>query len=225
MATPSIVSDWRRLPGSARQYINNKTGEVLSRRQYDEKIGRLHQAGIKTNEAQARRNAATQGEAQLLKPARGRKSALKLGSDARLAEIQQRAEKKVQAEIRKRIAREQTKKTQVPEKLTLRNFKKGKKGRFFYVPLEFDAIRDFIETASDYPGAFGYTVGFTFVDSRKGTTGQATLFSLRAFNVDFDEDDFDEMEDFIDERSYIEAAKAMVYIALKKAVYEKHSSK
>lgn len=43
-----LLPDWRRQPGSSRNYENVRTGEVLSRRQYDNKYGRIASTGFKT---------------------------------------------------------------------------------------------------------------------------------------------------------------------------------
>lgn len=55
---------WQRAPGSARRYRNARTGEELSRRQYDERYGRLARTGQRfTYEqmAQARSRAGMRG--------------------------------------------------------------------------------------------------------------------------------------------------------------------
>lgn len=41
-----LLPDWRRQPGSSRNYENVRTGEVLSRRQYDNKYGRIARTGF-----------------------------------------------------------------------------------------------------------------------------------------------------------------------------------
>src|SRR6185437_6593596 len=41
-----LLADWVRVPGSERQYRNVRTGEVLSRRQYDSKYGRIARSGF-----------------------------------------------------------------------------------------------------------------------------------------------------------------------------------
>ena len=63
-------ADWIREPGaSTRRYVNSTTGEIISRRQYDERYGRLAQQGIATNEAQAKASPTKLRESR---PARGR---------------------------------------------------------------------------------------------------------------------------------------------------------
>lgn len=43
-----LLPDWRRLPGKSRNYQNVRTGEVLSRRQYDNRYGRIARTGFKS---------------------------------------------------------------------------------------------------------------------------------------------------------------------------------
>lgn len=43
-----LLPDWRRQSGTARNYQNVRTGEVLSRRQYDNRYGRVARAGFRS---------------------------------------------------------------------------------------------------------------------------------------------------------------------------------
>lgn len=73
MATSPLAPGWKRLPGqNTRQYINEKSGEILSRRQYDKRFGRLAGTGL-TNESLAKKNKEENPLASALRPARGRK--------------------------------------------------------------------------------------------------------------------------------------------------------
>lgn len=47
-----LLPDWVRLPGTARLYHNVRTGETLSRRQYDNRYGRIARSGFATEYAQ-----------------------------------------------------------------------------------------------------------------------------------------------------------------------------
>lgn len=54
MSTPprlKLLPDWVRLPGTARLYQNVRTGETLSRRQYDNQYGRIARSGFATEYA------------------------------------------------------------------------------------------------------------------------------------------------------------------------------
>ncbi|MGH7237137.1 MAG: hypothetical protein ACREGF_01230 [Candidatus Saccharimonadales bacterium] len=70
------AKNWVRVPGRGRYFKNTKTGEVITRRQYDRRFGRLAARGFASNEAQAKANKAANPAAQLLRPARGRHKGL-----------------------------------------------------------------------------------------------------------------------------------------------------
>lgn len=67
--------DWKALGGKSRQYLNERTGEVLSRRQFDKLAGRLPQGSY---EKKAAANKAAAPGVAAARPARGRRSALSL---------------------------------------------------------------------------------------------------------------------------------------------------
>ncbi|RWZ82314.1 MAG: hypothetical protein EO766_18080, partial [Hydrotalea sp. AMD] len=76
--TDKNPAHWVRLKGdTTRNYVNTKTGEIISRRQYDEKIGRLSKEGL-TNETQAKKNKAENPIAFSAKPRRGKKKGAEL---------------------------------------------------------------------------------------------------------------------------------------------------
>jgi hypothetical protein len=52
-----LLPDWVRVPGTERQYRNVRTGEVLSRRQYDNKYGRIARSGFRTEYQQRKAEA------------------------------------------------------------------------------------------------------------------------------------------------------------------------
>lgn len=62
-------SDWKYLGGSSRQYRNEKTGEVISRRQYDKRFGSLKKRGVTSYEKGAKLSAP---EVVASRPAKGR---------------------------------------------------------------------------------------------------------------------------------------------------------
>lgn len=63
---PSGPNVWVPLGGKSRRYRNEQTGETISRRQYDERYGRLKRQGYRSNEAQ---RAARIARSRLLVPA------------------------------------------------------------------------------------------------------------------------------------------------------------
>ncbi len=216
---------WQSQGGTSRNFIDLDTGEVLSRRQFDKRFGALAREGFKTYEQKAAAAAKREGYEQLAKPARGRSSVRKVQGPMRADIITARIEQAKEKEIAKAERRLSNKKARTPKSLSIKNFKPGKMGRTFRVELSYDAIRDFIAAASKYKGAFSYNVGIEFFDTRTGKTGAANVVKGRAFSVPFDEGDWEELEEWDNEHSYAQAAFAYVYIALKKAVYEKHGKK
>ena len=70
-------NDFKFLGGKTRRYENKKTGETISRRQFDERYGRLKQKEFATPEQQAKINKELNYVEQQKRPARGRKSRLK----------------------------------------------------------------------------------------------------------------------------------------------------
>jgi len=217
----SNKNDWVRIPG--RRFKNLKTGEELSRRQFDKQFGALAQAGLTSYETKAEKNRQIEGIQQLAKPARGRKKLKEANPEKRRALLEERAEEEKEKKIEKVESRTATKKFRVPKSLSLRNFKKGRMGNKWRVSFDRDAIREFIKTASKFKGALGYTVGVEFIDDRTGKKGAATLFTLRDFSMEFTGDDFAEMIDYIMERMYIRPLNAIVYIALKKSYAERNA--
>jgi hypothetical protein len=69
---PNTLPGWRPLGGKSRNYLNEETGEVLSRRQYDKLYGALARAGVASYEAKAKR---TPDELRRTRPAPGRAKA------------------------------------------------------------------------------------------------------------------------------------------------------
>ncbi len=67
------ASDWSRLPGKSRNFVNKRTGEILSRRQFDKLSGRLQYSSY---EKKAQANKAAHPRKSKQRPARGRKSTL-----------------------------------------------------------------------------------------------------------------------------------------------------
>lgn len=53
-STPAGVGQWVHPAKGNRNYVNTATGEMISRRQYDEHFGRLKRAGIISNEQQGK---------------------------------------------------------------------------------------------------------------------------------------------------------------------------
>ena len=216
---------WQSQGGTARNFINLDTGEIMPRRQFDKTYGALAKQGFKTYESKAAANLRAEGQEQLAKPARGRSSIRKLQGPVKYDILQTRIEQAKEKALFKAERRLSERKARTPKKLSVSNFKPGKQGRTFRVELSYEAIRDFIKTASKYSGAFSYNAGIEFFDTRTGRTGAANIIKGRHFSVPFDDSDWEDFEAWDNEHDYAQAAFAYVYIALKKSVYERHAKK
>ncbi len=216
---------WQSQGGTARNFWNLDTGEVMPRRQFDKTYGALAKQGFKTYEEKAATNLRAEGQEQLAKPARGRSSLRKLQGPVKYDILQTRIEQAKEKELFKAERRLSERKARTPKKIGLSNFKPGKLGRYFRVELEHNAIRDFIKAAGKYSGAFSYNVGVEFFDTRTGKTGAANIIKGRAFNVPFDESDWEDFEAWDEEHLYAQAAFAYVYVALKTSVAESYAKK
>ncbi len=203
--------DWKRAPGKARNYVNTKTGAQISRRQYDEHYGSA--AAFRTYERKAAHKAA-ESEAPL-RPARGRKSALKLPQKERERIALERREAVAQKKIDKAINRSQARKPRTPKSLTSKNFPTKRLGRAFELPIEYAEIEGFRQKAAAWGNARGYFVGANFIDTRTGDTGSFAMSQLRSMRKAFSEVDFDNLLRAIAAKDYIEAFSAFMYVALK----------
>jgi len=69
-------ADWKSLGGTSRNYVNTKSGEVLSRRQYDKKFGLLAKKKYSSYESKAKANRRKNPTLAAARPAHNRKSTL-----------------------------------------------------------------------------------------------------------------------------------------------------
>ncbi len=219
------MSEWRRVPGKARNYVNSRTGEVISRRQYDKLEGTLSKQGFKSYEQKAKVAKRNEGIEQLAKPARGRTKLKEKEPEIRRTALAARVEQEQHKKLSKLEQREIKRKARTPKSISLKNFKKGALGRTFRVDLDPGALADFISAAASYKGAFGYLLGIEFIDTRSGKVGASALTHLRAFNKPFTNSDWDTYEEWILEHLYAEATFAYVYVSLKIEVARKHGRK
>lgn len=212
---------WIRAAGAARNYVNTETGEVISRRKYDQTYGRLAQAGIKSNEAQAQINrAANEGE-QLARPARGRKALSKtLAPEVREEFIEKRVEYKHQieatAKVQKAITQAKNKARRRP-KITDRLLKAGTMSKRVTTEITQPAIEKVIEEARS-THVVSYGVG---VNGIHDITGQPLTIwyqtnrfkKMRDIQMDFTPSDFAGMMEQVSERSYFVPVSAFVHLA------------
>lgn len=89
------VTPW--VPQQGRKYLNTKTGEIITRRQFDKMSGRV----VGSNEQKAKRNKQDDELAQLMRPARGRKKAKTLEEGEERIVIRKGNVKKIRPQLLK----------------------------------------------------------------------------------------------------------------------------
>ncbi len=223
-----VAPGFRKLSGRSERYLDLSTGQELSRRQYDKLYGLLKQRGFTSYERQAKANEEIEIQKHLSRPARNRPSlqtAQKQSGKSPQEIIENRMMGRDLSKLKKIIQGAENRKVRLPKSLSNRNFKPGKKGRHFRTRLDFDAMADFIETASNFKNAAVYSYGIEFYDTRKKHRGAVTLVPLRDFSVPFDDSDWDDILDWIADHDYVQLLFGMVYVGLNIETYEKLARK
>lgn len=219
------------LNNKTRQYIDNTTGEIISRRQYQQRS----RGGI-TNELNARLNAAKNPELAAIRPARGRASALKktetekhLIAQARLEDAARRkeiaAEKKAEREAEKLLAKRATKKVHKRRKITMSVLKPGHKG----ARLPFDNYDDYVAMfweAKRGGKVIFYGLGASGYHENTGKELDITVFTMRTLTNPIPETLFnDEMDAAIEEISYFEFSHYWIHLAFKEEFAQQRATK
>lgn len=205
--------DWIRIPGGSRRYRNLRNPDItISRRQFDEHYGSASLFG--TYEKKAKKNAGS--NTQLLRPARGRKSALKLSAAEKEKELGRR--KVVQAESKQQhlINRLVDKKNTIPKTISLRNFSKGKQIRKFRTPVDKEAIETIRAAGARSRIIFGYWVGLEMVSERDGQIKTPSLFSQRDINEPFTDEDFEAALQYAATKTYATLTGMWIALHLKR---------
>jgi hypothetical protein len=222
-------SDWERVPkgqagfsATARTFrLKQRHDVVISRRQFDENYGSASFFG--TYEKKAKRNESN--ALQLLRPARGRKSALKLSPVERESEIGKRKVIKQETQQEKLIRRLSNKKPRTPQKITLKNFQKNKLIRRIRTGVDVDEIERLRYEASKSKIVFGYWVGLEMVSERDGQMKTPSLFSQRDIQLPFTDLDMDNALDVALSKSYAELTGMFIAFHLTKAAAKRNGVK
>lgn len=174
------MANFKPLGGTSRNYLNLGTGEVISRRQY------LKQTQGTSFEEIARKNKALNPELSALRPAKGRKSALKSEAAKMIAEARLEAErrkkeiadaKKAEKKKLKEIERAVSKKVR-SKKVTKALLKPGKMGvRVAFG--DYDRYLGIMKEAQDIGVVFSYSVGAVLRDEETGDERDAIIFGQR----------------------------------------------
>ena len=198
-------SDWERVPKGAPGYsktartfrLKQHPDVITSRRQYDEHYGSAAVHG--TYERKTKRNA---GDIQLIRPARGRTSALKLTPAEQQAEINRRKTVKAETAQQKLANKLRGKTNRNPKSITLRTFKTGTQIRRFRTGISHEAIESLRVAGERSRIVFGYWVGLELVSERDGEIKTPSLFTQRDIREPFTELDFQKALAVAAQKSY-----------------------
>lgn len=220
---------WVRIPGdSKRRYRNTETGETISRRQYDEKYGRLAKQGLKSNEAQAAKNRKENAKEQLARPARGRRKLDVTEPEQREAILEQRLQLREQKEqterVQKKIRSIKNKASRTPA-INDRLLKPGTISKRVAVPFSFEGYRDAVEEARGSHIAM-YGVGVIGVHEITGAQleiwVQLSRFkAMRDISMPFTGSDWQKVLDAVAEKSYFIPVAGFVHFAFSTAYAKK----
>jgi len=207
-----LKSDFVPIKGDkTRKYQNTKTGEVISRRAYDQKYGVARQFG--SYETKSKTNASINPLEHFARPSRGKKSMLK--------EVEKFTQQEKSEFIHKEITRQQEKelskknqriydnkmKRQLkpPRKINTKIFKKGRYSmwRDYLTHIDYEDMLDIIIMGKQQGDLFGYQAGFEVLNEKENKTYIMTLLQLRDFSVPFTIEDYEEMIENLNERGYI----------------------
>lgn len=222
MPTKPILPGYKALGGSARNYLNLETGEIISRRQYQNLS-----EGISFEQKAAANKAADEFE-QLARPAKGRRSVVKLAPEFKKEVVKARKEKK-QEEIEAEKARKEqaARKRKVDRALAKKVHQKKIREQLLKAGnmgarIAFNDYAGYLQALKELRAmgkkVFGYSLGITYVitDERAeaGEERNVTVFTLTSPKTKYSEEEFeDTMESDIDERQYMQPAHYWMHIA------------
>jgi hypothetical protein len=207
-------SDWRRVPGAQRRYaLVSDPSVTISRRQFDEHYG----AAVPYGTYEKKTKLKSKEREALLRPARGRTSALKLSPAEKEAELGRRRVAAKEAATEKKVARGRAKQYRYPTKIDLRNFPKGRIYRTFELPVSYDAIVTVREAAERSRIVFGYYVGANLID-RDGELRSIAQFSLRDIKMKYTELDFEKLMKKVQEKDYAQLISLWIHLKLKEEI-------
>lgn len=194
------------LGGKSRRYRVLETGEEISRREY---LKRTKGTSFeKIRDENLKRDPLT----SVLRPARGRRSALKAEEKQLIAQarLEERRERELREKIekeRRRVERQIKKvvgKKVSRRKITKRLLKPGRLGAriVFNNYSEYrEALREMRALGDEV--VWGYGVGVVIANEETGDERDATLWTLQGINETIDEDELDDVtQEFIESRAY-----------------------
>lgn len=230
MAKASLLPGFKGLGGSAKNVLNEKTGEILSRRQY----AKLKHGGM-TNEALTKLNKKFYAEESISRPARGRTSIQKLSPEfkstvakVRLESAAEKAAKEKQIKAEKKahdkIERLNKKQNVKTPKFTKGLLKAGSKAR----RVSFNTFAELQKLVSDARTSgvvFNYSIGVVGIDTHNPLQPKmSAMFVIPAQHIkqNLSADYFyEEMSNFLESKlSYFHFLHYMVQFAFTEKYYE-----
>ncbi|MHB8387509.1 MAG: hypothetical protein ACYDAO_09345 [Thermoplasmataceae archaeon] len=184
-------SEWKPLGGKSRNFQNTKTGEVISRRQYDKRFGSLAKTGFTTYENKARAAKIVNEKAQLARPARGRTS----------LKITGKSPAEIEHEIVERKIKKNVKHISTPNLKNVR-LTKGKKSHTVRCDWSYEGIRAVIDQINKMSESkmWAYYVGCHTIDS-EGTFHDITVLPGTYFKDKFTKSDWEACEEYLNDVS------------------------
>jgi hypothetical protein len=214
--------DWLRVPGGARRFaLRSNPAIQISRRQYDEHYGSARVYG--TYERKAKSKSAE--PEQILRPARGRSSALKKTPAEKVVEANRRRVARGEAQREKLIAKLTHQKVSTNKTISLKNFPKGTQIRKFATAVAHAPIEALRFAGEKSRVVFGYWVGLTMVSERDNQRKDVSLFTQRDIKWAFSEADFQKAIEKAQEKSYATLVGMWIAMHLTRAAAIKNGAK
>jgi hypothetical protein len=230
-----LLPGYRGLGDSARRVVNEATGEILSRRQYAQRVKR---GGALTNEQLAKLNKAQAPIESISRPTKGRSSIQKLAPEvkeeiakARIESVEQKKKREAREKEEKRfekklekLKQEANKRVKVP-KITLSILRPGTKGR----RIAFNDYADYVgivEESRKSGHVLAIGLGAEGIDSRGGEPKiiAFTVFPMRPVREIVSKADFySAFTSEIQSRSYFVFLRYWAHLAFKRESYEKRA--
>lgn len=220
MAEP-LIPGFKPLGGKSRNYVNEKTGEILSRRQFDKLRDIFY-------EKKAAENRAKDQLEQLARPAKGRKSVRKVAPAFKKSIVEARAEKQAEEIAAEKARKDMAAKIRTVKRKTSKKVHVKKvrdqllvAGRIgsripFNTYAEYVDLWKQIQKMGDKVFAYGLGITYIVTEERNevGQERDVTVFTMMAAKDFVDKEDFDEiMREDMQERSYLKFAHFWMHIA------------
>jgi len=225
----ALLPGFKGLGGTSKRVQNIETGEILSRRQYAEKVKRQNI----TNETLAKIHKEANAAESYARPAKGRKSLIKAAPQikkARATKIKKKVEiaklNKIESAFDKKIKALRKKQHHIP-KVTGRLLKAGHYGRRFSIN-DYDDLVLMIEDAQKSKIIFAYSWGIYGMDTRPPhNVLTPTLSDMMAdINQIISEDEYDQIiEDFLDNHLYLDFIHPWIFLAFNKSYGDQKAAK